>query len=626
MAQGLELGALVIVIAIVVLVPVVLDPSMIFTETFYAYSTFKFKVLIGFSAMLLVAVLGSVVLRRRLTGVPVLIPALAFLGVSALSTLFSDDITHSLFGDRYDGLLSLAAGVLLFYAVARYLNSPFQVRIFLAAGVTAAVLISIYGIFQRYGFDTISGWSNPWYSDFGRPFSTVGNPIMLAAYLTLMMGAAAALSFKTGSSWRHRVPWLLALAVIGACWIYTDKRGPMLSVMVALPAALWFARHRMGTVRPLMLPIASLIGVMAAALAASATFGIAVSPLLMAVLVAYLALVGITLWLSPRWKRAVRFALFSLVILGVVGVAAFAAAVMSGNLSFDLSSQIRLYIWRDTISMILDRPLLGFGPDNFGQPFTPAYMSEDLKSVSSTPQGNIIGVDKVHNELLQVTVTTGLLGLAAYVWIFVSYFRNVYRRGGWPLIALSGGVLAYIIQLQTAFPQVDTSVAFWGLLGASVAVMRIQDRENGEPETPETGSVKAALNTEKPNTRTYERAVVVAVVGLLLALAVPTFLNQREKIVESERHRVAGSVFNTISTYKQVEEERGTYPDAGIYTQATPIKDPDGNTVYTPPQNVTVTTSTAPSGDLTVEAESVSLAGTFRSSFDSATGAYTRSP
>lgn len=42
-------------------------------------------------------------------------------------------------------------------------------------------------------------------------------------------------------------------------------------------------------------------------------------------------------------------------------------------------------------------------------------------------------------------------------------------------------VLAYVIEIQTAFPSVATDVAFWGLLGASVAYMRLRDREGWEP-------------------------------------------------------------------------------------------------------------------------------------------------
>ncbi|PLS83089.1 MAG: hypothetical protein CYG60_22735, partial [Actinobacteria bacterium] len=164
MARGLELGAVAIAIAIVVLIPTVLNPNTIMFNPNEAYWPLKFKTLMGFSAVLLVTTLSVVVLRRgreSLIRVPVLIPALAFLGVSTLSALFSENPSHSLFGDRYEGLLSLAAYVLLFYAVARCLDSPLRVRVFLAVGVTTAVLVSLYGIFQKYGLDMISGWGNP---------------------------------------------------------------------------------------------------------------------------------------------------------------------------------------------------------------------------------------------------------------------------------------------------------------------------------------------------------------------------------------------------------------------------------------------------------------------------------
>ena len=137
----------------------------------------------------------------------------------------------------------------------------------------------------------------------------------------------------------------------------------------------------------------------------------------------------------------------------------------------------RLWIWRDTIPMILDRPLLGHGPDNYLQPFFERYQSEDLETFN-----NQVGqyIDKAHNELLQVAATTGLLGLGAYLWIFVSYFRGTYRRGGWVLLALSGGVLAYILELQTGFTTIANGVTFWAILGVSVAVMRILDREDAQ--------------------------------------------------------------------------------------------------------------------------------------------------
>ncbi len=124
-------------------------------------------------------------------------------------------------------------------------------------------------------------------------------------------------------------------------------------------------------------------------------------------------------------------------------------------------------MWRDTIPVILERPLLGHGPDNFLSPFS-RHEGDDLKTIV-----NYRPVDEAHNEFLQVAATTGLLGLASYIWILVAYFRKAYKCGGWTLIALSAGVLAYIVHLQTAFTSIATGITFWAIIGVSVAVMRL---------------------------------------------------------------------------------------------------------------------------------------------------------
>lgn len=68
-----------------------------------------------------------------------------------------------------------------------------------------------------------------------------------------------------------------------------------------------------------------------------------------------------------------------------------------------------------------------------------------------------------------------------------------------PLLALSGGVLAYILQLQTAFTTIATGVTFWAILGVSVAVMRIQERDGSEQgseaeDTQSAGMVPVSLS------------------------------------------------------------------------------------------------------------------------------------
>ena len=617
--------------AIVVLVPVVLNPDMIRIDPGEVYHPTKFKVLAWLSAALLVVVLGSVALRRKPLVVPMSIPVLAFLGVAALSTLFSENPMHSLFGDRDEGLISLASGVLLFYAVARGLTSPVRVRVFLAAGVTAAVLISVYGISQNYGFDPISGWGISWYTDIGRPFATVGNPITLASYLTLMAGAAGALCFMADSG-PERTPWLLALAVIGACWVYTDTRGAMLSVVVALPPVLWVAHRRMGTVRPLQVPLATLILAAIAAIMASAAFGnLSLPPYVTTPLIAYLILIGGVLWLSDLRPGVVGPLLTALAVLTVVAVAV-GVAVLASNMGLldrttvgregGSSAQVRLNIWRDTVPMILDRPLLGHGPDNFVGPFE-SYVDEDLESSITRSDGVVKTVDRAHNDLLQVAATTGLLGLAAYLWILVSYFRNAYRSGGWPLIALSSGVLAYILQIQTSFPTASSSVAFWGILGASAAIMRLPNGETDDPDSAGAEGAETVPVSETPRAKTYVLLTVVAVVAVLASIAVPTFLDQREEAARAARAELRLQVRQTVEIYELALASRGTYPEAGVYTSDDILR--SRGMSLRPSENVTITTTTS-GNDFKVSGKSTALSGAFRYSYDSTTGEYTVPP
>lgn len=430
-AHRLALWTVTLAVMIFAFVPLAFNPNAVVLYTPVAFYPIKFKLLMYLAAALLVAVLGATLLGSGGGRIPVLLSALAFLSVSALSTLFSGDILHSLVGEtnRHDGLLTLAAGILLFYAAARFLDSWAKVRVFLVAGVTSALIISLYGILQHYGLDPVPGWGIPWYPG-TRVFSTLGWPLWLAAYLSLMTGAALALYFLSEARW-ERWLWLAAMAFMSAAWLYTYSRGPMLAAAVTVPVVLFLAYRRLGSVKPLLWPLAVV-----------------------------LATVMVAQFLSPHSTNVLnRF--------GDANLAPTLEEIPEGG---DLSVTTRLLMWRDTIPVILERPLIGHGPDNFAEPFK-RHESEQLRAFF--PGGETI--DKAHNELLQVAATTGLLGLAAYLWIFVSYFRHAYRSGGWPLLALSGGVLAYILQLQTAFTTIATGVTFWAILGVSVAIMRLQD-------------------------------------------------------------------------------------------------------------------------------------------------------
>ncbi len=139
------------------IVPLVIQPNPGFIDPNVVIFLPKIKLLLALAAAMLIAMLGATLLGDRPARVAVLPAALAFLGVSAISTVLSGNIMGSLVGrwGRFDGLLALAAGVLLFYMAARYLDSWTKVRVFLASTVAAAVLVSVHGILQIFGADSV---------------------------------------------------------------------------------------------------------------------------------------------------------------------------------------------------------------------------------------------------------------------------------------------------------------------------------------------------------------------------------------------------------------------------------------------------------------------------------------
>src|SRR5215210_3973640 len=85
--RAFGISGLAAAMAILVLIPAVVDIDILMKTPAVAYHTMKFPVLMVLSGVLLVATLGVVVFGRGPLRVPVLVPALAYLGVSALSTL-----------------------------------------------------------------------------------------------------------------------------------------------------------------------------------------------------------------------------------------------------------------------------------------------------------------------------------------------------------------------------------------------------------------------------------------------------------------------------------------------------------------------------------------------------------
>lgn len=83
------------------------------------------------------------------------------------------------------------------------------------------------------------------------------------------------------------------------------------------------------------------------------------------------------------------------------------------DLSKDRPESTRVRLWQTSINMIKAKPIWGIGLGNFGQVFD-RYKVEGIYDTTCHP----------HNDFLNVAVNSGLLGLSAYLSIWVVFLRS----------------------------------------------------------------------------------------------------------------------------------------------------------------------------------------------------------
>ncbi len=363
---------------------------------------------------------------------PVGIASACWLGAMALATAASVNPLVSLAGAdyRYEGLMTWIAYGAVMALGAYSLTTIGRVRWLLTAVLAASVLMAILGLAQHFGARPVPedigriGW--------GRAWGTTGSPIALGAYLVVLLPVAVSLyarALTPGDRWLSGAVVVLLYAALVA----TRTRGAWAAFVVA--CAVWLVATGAGRLRQALRPLA-LLGI---------------------VLVAVTPLVLLT---APR---------------------------PASQISRQEAAGMRMFLWRTTVPLVWQRPLLGWGPETLVQVY-PAYRTPEFLRVFPDSAMMRIDVDRPHNDLLQQAVATGLLGLAAYLWMWCMLFRTGWRaaRGshGGPRLepapwaeavaaGLLGGAAGYFVQLQFSFSYVSVAPMFWTLVGTLLALERL---------------------------------------------------------------------------------------------------------------------------------------------------------
>ncbi|MFH1235348.1 MAG: O-antigen ligase family protein [Parcubacteria group bacterium] len=184
---------------------------------------------------------------------------------------------------------------------------------------------------------------------------------------------------------------------------------------------------------------------------------------------ALIGVAGAVVFISffSRWKKWL-WVLCVLVALAVVLVPSLrneAASVVSGS---DVSTDVRLVMWKGTLRLIQDRPVFGAGLAGF------PIVYADYKEASHTEF-----FPNPDHLLLTLWAEMGFAGLVVFIWVLVKYVQEgvaALKTDTTETKALTIGLIAALVAfivygfLDTPYFKNDLAVIFWTLTGLVVLV------------------------------------------------------------------------------------------------------------------------------------------------------------
>jgi len=168
-------------------------------------------------------------------------------------------------------------------------------------------------------------------------------------------------------------------------------------------------------------------------------------------------------------KRLAWAIILVLVISGIL-LAVIQPALVTNELDVNFKEmKSRFVVWEKGWKGFLERPILGWGPENFIVVFGKYFNS----CMFLGECGNEIWFDRVHNIVLDTLVTTGLAGLFSYLAIFfVAIYgllklvpQIVDRKNIFFPLGLTVVLLSYFFQNLLVFDMINTYLVFFLALG-----------------------------------------------------------------------------------------------------------------------------------------------------------------
>jgi len=156
------------------------------------------------------------------------------------------------------------------------------------------------------------------------------------------------------------------------------------------------------------------------------------------------------------------------IILGIVlGSFVFKEGSFVQNKFIELTTKSRLVVWDSALKGVPDRLFFGHGPENFDFVFLKSFNPCMFLSEC----GGEIWFDRAHNIVIDILVNTGIIGLLAYLFLFISVFLLLFKKyfkdkeiSFWTFAIFSSLLVAYFVQNLTVFDMISSYLVFFLVL------------------------------------------------------------------------------------------------------------------------------------------------------------------
>ncbi len=400
-------------------------PLIVANSFFFPFITgkafyFRLLVEIAFAGWIILAFIDAKY-RPKLT--PITIGVTLFAVIALIADLLGVNPIRSLWSnfERMEGWIVIVHLWAFFMVTTNLFGSEeFGKRIWhrwINVSLIVAVVVAFYGLFQLFGWAAIHQGSS-------RIDASLGNAAYMAVYMLINAGLAVYMFFVAKAKKIANADFLKwAYPVIAVLFSFelfeTATRGTILGLIGGIMLALF---------------LYSILGKKESKKSRMYAGGIILA----------ISLIGLVFWLN----RNSSFVQNNQVLNRL--------ATISLN---DVKTQARGYIWPMALTGAMERPILGWGQENFNYIFNANYNP----AMYSQEQW----FDRAHNVFLDWLVASGFVGLIAYLSLYVLFLMAIWKSklSITEKSVFTGLLAGYIIHNIFVFDNLASYVLFFTMLG-----------------------------------------------------------------------------------------------------------------------------------------------------------------